>query len=481
MEVKELHDLFSDFEVPVLDQLSFPSDYHPIPIPICQHNIYKYSPFHITSEPSSQDGLNKFRIIFPEARLSHFTHLYNVNLGEIEKASVPVTPRTKEDRLHESLLQAVFTPDESFTIDALMAQMYLSYVNQYNLETWYPLLKQVEEREGERESKHPLFPATEFIELLPHEIVNMESIYDKTSQGRYLGQASKEIREMAKELEPRLQVALSRLHGQAKNGKQKSEKGSDKGDETLNSPFFFFKLNTRSPKDSVFYKDKSVFASIDKSNASYQLKKCQATNAHEVVSALVSSARVHADCQSFREWRVKPEAKPPLLLVLQEWRTFLPHMEFRCFVFERQLTAVGQLCWETHIEELEDREFKERVLVSIEKLFEFVKDVLPWENCIMDVIYDQENNFSQICEFNPWGPYSCTGSQIHNWELDEHILFGEKHKSENRTRPYFRTLKKGMLVVDHFDLYVPKVMCEFSPTFHEKLGTIEGHACSGSL
>jgi hypothetical protein len=55
---------------------------------------------------------------------------------------------------------------------------------------------------------------------------------------------------MAKELEPRLEIALSKLH----------EKGGNKE----RSPFFFFKLNTRSPKDSVYYKDKSVFASIDK-------------------------------------------------------------------------------------------------------------------------------------------------------------------------------------------------------------------------
>ena len=92
------------------------------------------------------------------------------------------------------------------------------------------------------------------------------------------------------------------------------------------------------------------------------------------------------------------------------------------------------------------------------------------------------------------------------------ILFGEKHKLEGWTRPYFRTLKKGMLVVDHFDLYllrfyfilfhfilfyfilylftftfifcvlfnlrthryVPKTMCNFSAAFCEKLNSIEG-------
>ncbi len=59
-------------------------------------------------------------------------------------------------------------------------QMYLSYVNQYNLENWYHPLKQVEEGK----TKHPIFPATEFIELLPQEIENIESIYNATSEGR---------------------------------------------------------------------------------------------------------------------------------------------------------------------------------------------------------------------------------------------------------------------------------------------------------
>ena len=49
----------------------------------------------------------------------------------------------------------------------------------------------------------------------------------------------------------------------------------------------------------------------------------------------------------------------------------------------------------------------------------------------MDVIYDKEKDYSQICEFNPWGPYSCTGSQIHNWELDEAVSFC-KNEEESR-------------------------------------------------
>ena len=108
MEVKELYDLFGEYEVSdALDKLSFPAgmtlslpffpsllplpllfllptvhhisiidltttltnliilDYHSIPIPICQHNIYKYSPFHITLLPrGSQEGIHLILLLF---------------------------------------------------------------------------------------------------------------------------------------------------------------------------------------------------------------------------------------------------------------------------------------------------------------------------------------------------------------------------------------------------------------------------------
>ena len=48
----------------------------------------------------------------------------------------------------------------------------------------------------------------------------------------------------------------------------------------------------------------------------------------------------------------------------------------------------------------------------------------------MDFIYDPELDKAQICEFNPWGPYSSTGSQLYSWELDKDILFGVTMKQE---------------------------------------------------
>jgi len=216
-----------------------------------------------------------------------------------------------------------------------------------------------------------------------------------------------------------------------------------------------------------------MFASINKNDSVTKLHPCQANNAQEVVSALAGSARIHADCQSYQQWKVKHEVKPPLYLVLQEWRDFKPEHEFRCFVFEDSLNAIGQLCWEKHIPDFEDSSLREKIIESVIKLHTSIKGELPWKNYIMDVIYDVEKNYSQVCEFNPWGPYSCTGSQIHNWELDHNILYGINQRKEGRTQPYFRRLLKGMLMIDHFDLYVPKEMGQFSAEFKDAIAEIQ--------
>ena len=44
-------------------------------------------------------------------------------------------------------------------------------------------------------------------------------------------------------------------------------------------------------------------------------------------------------------------------------------------MFERKVTAVGQLCWEKHIPDLDIPHFKDKVLLSIETLFEAITGI----------------------------------------------------------------------------------------------------------
>lgn len=64
-EFNTLAELFGH-TVPPYDsekKLKFPDDYVDLAIPICQHNLYKYSPFHVVG------GTAEHRIVFPENQL----------------------------------------------------------------------------------------------------------------------------------------------------------------------------------------------------------------------------------------------------------------------------------------------------------------------------------------------------------------------------------------------------------------------------
>jgi len=99
---------------------------------------------------------------------------------------------------------------------------------------------------------------------------------------------------------------------------------------------------------------------------------------------------VYEDCKSYRQWKMKQEYKPPLVLVLQEWMTFPEEFEFRCFIYDGKLNAINQLCWSRYIPELEqDEALQERLVASVQRLQKAVHPLLPWQNYILDIIYNK--------------------------------------------------------------------------------------------
>ena len=200
------------------------------------------------------------------------------------------------------------------------------------------------------------------------------------------------------------------------------------------------------------------------------LRKCEALTAVDIISAMIGSSRVSSDCESYLQWKVNEQEKNPLKIVIQKWVEFPEEMEFRCFIFNGKITAINQLCWSTYIDYLDqDKDFQLKILKSIDDLHKFIKDDLPWNNYIMDIIFDKENNISQICEFNPWGPYSCTGSQLFSWELDEHVIF---RSLDDNDLPEFRILRPWMIVEDQFVLRVDtEIFKLFSDNFKQDLAS----------
>jgi hypothetical protein len=409
-------------------------------IPICQHNNYSRLPFHLRSESAGQ-----YTLAFP----SHLLHVIEqLDLGETQlshasllsdEAASTYELRSDEDK-QSATMMCTFHESSEWSVESLLEQIYLTYVNQFNFETWAEPLRSIELIDAKNE-RYPVTgrPVT-MIDLASEEIAMIKQIYEETGQGRYLAQGMHAIMQLSDRIKQKL-VSTSFVDGTA----------------------FFFKLNTRSAKDSKFYKDQALLSSISRrSNSNLEkqpLKRCQAITALDIVCAMCASERVYSDCKSWLEWRVKSHMKPPLKLILQKWIDFPSEFEFRCFVFDHNLNAINQLCWESYIPHLEqDQELQTRLRDSIVRLHRSIEcsGSLPYANYILDAIYDRERDCAFVCELNPWGPWSCTGSQLFNWELDEDVLFGRSVRiDQNGNRlPQLRLLRQGMKVFDHFDLQI---------------------------
>ena len=419
-------------------------------LPICQHNIYKYSPI-IVSFPNDK---GEHDIILPESQLNSAKLLSINGLSEFSlfTGTIPKVNDIKDiEGKGQKYYYATFKPSESYSIENLLEQFYLSYVNSFNLDIWYEPLKDIQLVDC-KNNNYSIMPEAKLIELNHSQIERIAKLHQQSCYGKYLGPIMNEIREIAKELEPMFNNLPT---------------GLKKGDK------FFWKLTTRSAKDSWFYKEQNLFASLIKNSSSTKapLRKCEASSALDVVSAMVGSSRVSSDCESYLAWKVNNENRNPLKIVIQHWQDFPEEMEFRCFVFNGKVTAVNQLCWSTYIDYLEqDKQFQENILKSIRVLHDSIKGKLPWNNYILDVLYDKERDISQICEFNPFGPYSCTGSQLFNWELDYKIIFNDIQPNEY---PVFRILKPWMNVKEQFTLCFPKDLeNEFDSSFKEHLSSI---------
>ena len=89
------------------------------------------------------------------------------------------------------------------------------------------------------------------------------------------------------------------------------------------------------------------------------------------------------------------------------------------------------------------------------------------------MIYHEKEDRSTIVEFNPFGPHSCTGSQLFSWELDRNILGRNSVRS-----PKLRVLPPGMDVFAQFDLYVAKKLWNPTPAFEQELArTVKACPC----
>lgn len=102
-------------------------------------------------------------------------------------------------------------------------------------------------------------------------------------------------------------------------------------------------------------------------------------------------------------------------------------LEFRAFVYRRQLTGVTQ--YNEYIFDPETVKKKDQILESIKRFMvaEHVLERLPFENCVLDLILVQQDDFFYrvyICEINPLAEFAGTG--LFSWLEDRDILLGHQ-------------------------------------------------------
>jgi hypothetical protein len=191
----------------------------------------------------------------------------------------------------------------------------------------------------------------------------------------------------------------------------------------------FIKLSTRSPKDSLIaFKKAQVMYDQAKHTLNtlndkiILLQKCvidslKVENGDESVHLLISSTRVGEDL----EYALVPDDagfSERCSLVLRQWVDIPLWAEFRCFVWERKMTAIGQYNHPVVFKELMDDDLVRKIKTDLEQFFERIKCDIPIDRYIIDMAWTTDRVY--LVEINPFDGEivfpASTG--LWDWEKD---------------------------------------------------------------
>lgn len=114
------------------------------------------------------------------------------------------------------------------------------------------------------------------------------------------------------------------------------------------------------------------------------------------------SNRVSNDIQ----WYLIYKIDTPLYIHFVPWKTFKTENEVRCFVYKKSLVAI------THYYLLKHFSIDEKKAKLIDEFIDGIKNDVPYENYVMDVVVD-DNLY--IVEFNAYGKKGTTGALLFDW------------------------------------------------------------------
>ena len=147
----------------------------------------------------------------------------------------------------------------------------------------------------------------------------------------------------------------------------------------------FFKLSMRSPKDSLFYKIRSIKNS--------QPIEFAVRNATELYQCLFTSLRTIIDIMRSLITGISIHIVLRKYIIIPKWQ------EFRCFIMNGKLLGISQYCSNEYFPELQNKE--NLILTLIQKKLKSIQDRIP-STCILDV-YIENLKKVIVLELNPFG------------------------------------------------------------------------------
>jgi hypothetical protein len=194
----------------------------------------------------------------------------------------------------------------------------------------------------------------------------------------------------------------------------------------------FIKLSTRSPKDSITDFKKNVEKnSINErmiKNFCQELKKYEKNDKNGHTIAFVNSTRKTMVIKNgeeameilYKSSRIREDLMKALdfpnefnlFITIREWINIDSKDEFRCFVYNKKLTAVSQYCYYQYYENMID---KNKLKKLVTDFYDQVKEKIMIENYIMDICVNEDKVY--LIELNPF--FRDTSPCLFSWNKDD--------------------------------------------------------------
>eukprot|EP01084_Bolivina_argentea_P265712 450502_1 len=368
------------------------------------------------------------------SQLSLYIHFSEQRLNKVKALNSLICIKLKDEI--ELLYSNIFSTDIDnnkylcfaipiFCFESVNKHIYFAEITNYDLEIWYEKLFS-ENRDYTPQSKY-----------IPLEKDELDALQELRLSHRFRSSLKPDINNILS----RLTRKLNRIIGEFRQELSKDEKFNR---NIFSIDEYFFKLSTRSPKDGTGINYKTYPNTTRLERIILIMEKMKIKQADEIMELIQKSERVFSDIGFYHHYYIS-FAHPLNLIIRTFFKRLNPIFEFRCFIKGKQLNAISQyLCYDI-FNELHNVKLCYNIRNHIIKFHQNVKNVLPYDDYVMDVFVDILNDEKTkmkvyIIEINPFGACSSSGSALFEWKLDFDLLYG--NINDKKILPVFRVAKR---------------------------------------